>query len=121
MPSPTNSYVRPRAPKTQPDVTYTGSADAIDITRGDIHILNRSGGVNAATLAAPTANTDDGRIIWIVNGTTQANTIEVAGGLGGSGGSHDIITFTNVVASNATLRAYEGQWYLIGSYSASVA
>ena len=121
MPSPTNSYVRPKSPKTQPDVTYTGSADAIDITRGDIHVLNRSGGVNAATLADPTANTDDGRVIWIVNGTTQANTITITNGLGGSGGSHDIITFTNVAAANVTLRAYEGSWYLIGSYLAAVA
>ena len=121
MPSPTNSYVRARAPKTLPDVTYTGSTDAIDITRGDIHIINRTGGVNATTLADPTANADDGRVIWIKNGTTQANTITITNGLGGSGGSYDVITFTNVTAANITLRAYEGSWYVVGSHLAAIA
>lgn len=121
MSTPTNSYVRAKAPKQKPATTYTGSADAIDITRGDIHILNRSGGVNAATIAAPTDETDDGREIWIKNGTTQANTLTVTGGLGGSGSSYDVITFGAVVAANATLRAYQGQWYLIGSHEATIA
>ena len=120
MSTPTNSYVRAKAPKQKPATTYTGSADDIDITRGDIHILNRTGGVNAATLAAPTDETDDGREIWIKNGTTQANTIDVSGGLGGSGGSYNLLTFGAIVAANVTLRAYQGQWYLIGQYETTV-
>lgn len=119
--STTNQYVRPRRQKLPPVVTYTGAADAIDITKGDIHVLARSGAADVATLADPTANTDDGRVIWIKNGEAQANTVTVASGLGGSGGSYDILTFTNVVASNVTLRAYQGYWYLVGQYGVTVA
>jgi hypothetical protein len=100
--------------------TYTGTADAIDISLGDVFILNHSGGINAATLADPAAG-DEGREIWIKNGTTQANTITIASGLGGSGGSYDVITLTNVVAANVLLRAFGTKWYIIGGHLAAVA
>ena len=119
--SATNSYVKRKAPKAEPVVTYTGSADAIDIAAGDYFVLNRSGGVNAATLAAPTTNVDDGRTIWIRNGTTQANTITITAGLGGSGGDYDVLTFAAVVAANVTLRAFGGAWYLVGQHGITVA
>ena len=120
MASPTNTYVRVRSPEKEPASTYTGSADALDISRGNLHILNRSGAVNAATLADPT-DTDEGRVIWIKNGTTQANTITISNGLGGSGGGYTVLTFTAVVAANVTLRAYGSKWYLIGSHLTAVA
>lgn len=121
MGSPTNSYIRPKPNyDREPANTYTGSADALDISRGDLHILNRDGGVNAATLADP-ADTDEGRVIWILNGAAQANTITITNGLGGSGGSYDVLTFTNVTAANVTLRAYNAKWYLVGNHLCSVA
>ena len=120
MASTTNARIRPRNPKKAPVQTYTGSADAIDITQGDLHILNRSGGVDAATLADP-ADEDEGRVIWIMNGAAQANTITITNGLGGSGGSYDVLTFTNVTAANVTLRAYNSKWYLVGQYLTAVA
>jgi hypothetical protein len=100
--------------------TLAGATDAIDVSLGDVFVINRSGAVNATTLANP-AVADEGRVIWIKNGTTQANTITVADGLGGSGASYDVITFTNVVAANVTLRAYGTKWYLVGSHLAAVA
>lgn len=118
--SATNTYVHPKNPKPLPVSTYTGSADAIDIARGDIHVLNRDGGVNAATLADP-AVADEGRVIWVLNGATQANTITITNGLGGSGGSYDTLTFTNVTAANVSLRAYNQKWYLVGQYLTAVA
>jgi len=106
---------------TTPTVTtYTGATDAIDISLGDMFILNRAGAVDAATLADPAAG-DEGRVIWIKNGTTQANTITITSGLGGSGASYDVLTFTNVVAANVTLRAYGTKWYLVGQYLTAVA
>ena len=114
-----NSYVRKRNPKPVPVATLTGATDAIDISIGDVFVLNRSGGVNAATLADPAA-ADEGREIWISNGTTQANTITITNGLGGSGSSYDLLTFTNVVAANVTLRAYNTKWYLVGQYLTTV-
>lgn len=118
--SATNSVIRPKVPKQVPVTTYTGSADAIDITRGDVHVLNRSGAVNSATLADPSASLDEGREIWVKNGTTQANTITITNGLGGSGGGYTTLTFLAVVAANATLRAYSGKWYLVGQYGITV-
>jgi len=106
-------------PKAEPVKELTGSADAIDISIGNIFVLNRSGAVNSATLAAPAA-ADEGRVIWVVNGTTQANTITITAGLGGSGGSYDTLTFTNVVAANVSLRAYNEAWYLVGQYGITV-
>jgi hypothetical protein len=120
MASPTNSYIRRRPVDKEPVQTYTGATDAIDISRGDIHILNRSGAVDAATLAAP-ADGDEGRVIWIKNGTTQANTITISAGLGGSGGGYTALTFTAVVAANVTLRAYGQAWYIVGSHLTAVA
>lgn len=120
MASPTNAYIRRRPNyRREPAVTYTGATDAIDISRGDIHILNRTGGVNAATLADP-ADSDEDRVIWIKNGTTQANTITITNGLGGSGASYDTLTFTNVVAANVTLRAYGQRWYMVGQYLTAI-
>jgi len=119
MSTPTNAYTRKRAPRDEPAQTYTGSADAIDISRGDIHILNRSGGVNAATLADP-AEADEGRVIWVKNGTTQANTITITNGLGGSGAGYTTLTFTNVVAANVLLRAYGAKWYMVGQHLTAV-
>lgn len=121
MGSPTNAYIRKRPNfRREPAVSYTGTADAIDIARGDIHILARSGGVNAATLAAP-ADGDEGRTVWIKNGEAQANTVTITAGLGGSGGDYDVLTFTAVVAANCTLRAYGSAWYLVGSQGVTVA
>jgi len=118
--STTQQYVRPRLLKQVPVATYTGATDAIDISRGDVHVINRSGAVNATTLADPDSVKDEGRIVWIVNGTTQANTITITNGLGGSGSSYDVLTFTNVAAANVTLRAYGGKWYLTGQYGITV-
>ena len=122
MASPTNSFIRkrPNNYRREPATSYTGSADAINITRGDIHILARSGGVNAATLADP-ADGDEGRIIWIKNGEAQANTITITNGLGGVGGAYDTLTFTNVLAANVTLRAYGSSWYIVGSHLVTAA
>lgn len=117
--SATNTYVKRRQPKPEPVKTYTGSADAIDISIGDHFVLNRTGAVNAATLADPTNILDDGRTIWIRNGTTQANTITLVSGLGGSGSGYTVITFSPVTAANVTLKAYGGVWHRVASYLAT--
>ena len=121
MASPTNTFIRRRPVKKAPVTTLTGSTDAIDISLGDIFIINRTGAANATTLASP-ADEDEGRVIWIQNGTTQANTITVAEGLGGNGagGSYDLLTFTNVTPANVILRAYNKQWWMVAQYLTAV-
>jgi len=99
---------------------YTGATDAIDISLGDVFVLNRSGAVDAATLAPPAAG-DNGRVIYILNGAAQANTITITEGIGGSGASYDVLTFTNVVGGCATLIAYNAHWHMAGQYLVAVA
>ena len=118
--SATNTYIKRSPPPPVPVVTYTGSADAIDIAIADNFVLNRSGAVDAATLAAPVTVADDGREIWVRNGTTQANTITISAGLGGSGAGYTLLTFLAVVAANVRLRAYAGKWYLVGQFGITV-
>jgi hypothetical protein len=76
--------------------------------------------VDAATLAPPTDVLDDGREIWVRNGTTQANTITITEGLGGSGAGYQILTMLAVVAANVHLRAYGAHWYMVGQYGITV-
>lgn len=100
--------------------TLTGATDAIDISLGDIFVLARAGAADAATLAAP-ATGDNGRVIHIFSGTAFAHTITIANGVGGAGGTDDVITFTNRVAASITLKASAGAWYVVGSYLAAIA
>jgi len=88
---------------------------AITIKSGVARIAKTVAGVVAATLADPTATTDDYKILMIVNAQTQANTVTSATSFGGGGGSYDVATFTNVVGATLTLMAYQGKWYVIGT------
>jgi hypothetical protein len=100
--------------------TYTGATDAIDISLGDIFMLSRAGAADAATLAAPAVG-DNGRIIHIFSGTAFAHTITITAGIGGAGGTDDVITFTNRISAAITLFAHAGAWYVIGSNLAAIA
>jgi hypothetical protein len=114
----TNTYVQPKRIKERPIQTLTGASDAIDFSKGDVFILNRTSAVNSSTLAVPISYKDDWRRLMIINGTTQQNTITVASGLGGS--AHATITFAATVDCNVILQAYKGYWYVIGGYGATV-
>ena len=114
----TNTYVHPKRIKERPIQTLTGATDAISFSKGDVFIINRSGAVNQTTLAVPVAWTDDWRQLWIVNGATQANTITVASGLGGS--AKATITFANTLDANVLLQAYGGYWYVIGGNDVTI-
>jgi len=104
--------------ESSPMTVITGDG-AIDITLGDWFRLTK-GSAAAITLADP-KQADNGRQIVIVSGSAQAHTITVAGGIGGAGGSDDVITFTNRIAASVTLKAINGSWYVIGSYLAAIA
>lgn len=87
---------------------------AITVKSGVCIIAKTVAGVVAATLADPTATTDDYKQLTIINGQTQANTILSASSFGGGGGGVDLATFANVVGNTLTLMAYQGKWYVIG-------
>jgi hypothetical protein len=96
-----------------PVTVYSGAADAITIP--GTAILARSGAVDAATLAAPVALQDDGKMLRIFNGTTQANTVTTPSGkiLDGTSSAKDKITFAAYAGGCITLFAYAGYWYVI--------
>jgi hypothetical protein len=111
-------YIRPKVnvrDLRRPTLTYDGSTDAIDISGGDIHVLNNSGGVNNVTLASPGVY-DEGREIWIINGNTSQNTITVENGVGGAGASEDVLTFGATPAANVRLSARGQKWYIVARY-----
>lgn len=96
--------------KLPTQVISVAGPTAITLKSGVV-LLTRSGGAAAATLAAPTAGTDDGKILHVVATTAQAHTVTIANGLSGGGASADVGTFGGAVADRVSLVAYNGAWY----------
>jgi len=93
---------------------------AIGIKQG-LAALTKAG-VAAMTLAAPTAGTDDGKILRIVATTANAHTVtQTTPGLNNLGTSGDVATFGGAVGDSLTLVAYNGIWYILGKTNVSVA
>jgi len=82
---------------------------AITIKSGLV-VLTKAG-VAAMTLAAPTAGTDDGKILHIVATTANAHTVTIANGLSGAGAAADVGTFGGAVGDRVSVIAYNGIWY----------
>lgn len=94
---------------------------AITVTSGVCVIAKTVAGVVAATLADPTATTDDYKRLIIINGQAQANTVTSASSFGGGGSTKDVATFGNVIGNTLELLAYQGKWYVLGNYGATLA
>lgn len=94
---------------------------AITIKNGVVLIAKTVAGVVAATLANPTAGTDDFKRLLIISNQAQANTVTITGGLGNGGGGEDVITFSGVVGDCIELVAYGGYWYDTGGHQNTVA
>jgi hypothetical protein len=92
---------------------YTGAADAIAYP--GTALINRSGAVDACTLATPTPGTDDGKVIRIVNGAAYANKVTTAANKinDGTSSTKDTITFAAYAGASIKLMAYNGMWYVI--------
>lgn len=84
---------------------------AITVKEGTI-FLNKAG-VLAATLAAPTATTDDGKVLTIVALTGNAHTVtQTTPGFNNGSTASDVATFGGAVGDSFTVRAYQGIWYV---------
>lgn len=92
---------------------------AINIKEGVV-TLDKAG-VLAATLANPTAGTDDFKRLSIVSLTAQAHTVTVTGGFGNGGGGEDIATFSGAIGDGIHLIAFGGFWYITGAHQVTVA
>jgi len=93
---------------------------AITVKNGVVKIAKTVAGVVAATLANPTAGTDDFKRLLIISNQAQANTVTVTGGFGNGGGGEDVLAFSGVVGDNVELVAYGGFWYITGGHQFTV-
>jgi hypothetical protein len=114
--------------------TTNANLDAIDAAvaggvalaaDGAIAILMGSGMITkgsaaALTLAAPTATTDDYKVLRIASTTAFAHVITCPQGFNGKGAS-GTATFAASKGSSVTLVAYQGQWYVSANVGATLA
>lgn len=97
-------------------------ADGAITAKNGVCVISKTvPGVVAATLADPTAGTDDFNRLTIINGTAHASTITSASSFGGGGAARDVATFGGAVGDTLSLLAYGGKWYVIGTFGATLA
>ena len=94
---------------------------AITVKNGICLIAKTVAGVVAATLADPTATTDDYKRLVIVSNQAQANTVTSASSFGGGGSGEDVCTFSGAVGDTLELMAYGGKWYVVGGHQFTIA
>ena len=93
-------------------IVLSGATDAIDPHNSGNYILTYAG-VDAATLAAPTAVIDDGKTITVSSGGAHAHTITATGLLKTGSANVNLATFAAYAGAGLTLRAYNGLWQVI--------
>jgi hypothetical protein len=76
--------------------------------------------VGAYTLAAPTATTHDGFVMYIVATFARAHVITFAAGKI-NGGANVTLTLGGAIGDGATLVAYQGVWWMVSAINATVA
>ncbi len=88
------------------------SADgAITIKQGVVVITKAS--ACAATIADPTATTDDFKTLTIISATAQAHTVTYATtGFNAGGSGTDVGTFGGAKGDGLVIVAYQGVWYI---------
>lgn len=85
----------------------TGATDAIPLTGGTVIVA--TAGVDAMTLATPTAGTNDGLRLTVISAGAHAHTITTAADK--INGGDDTATFAAAAGNSITLVAYQGIWY----------
>jgi hypothetical protein len=96
------------------------AAGPIAETSGCVTLAKTVAGIMAMTLANPTADTDDFKVLHILNAQAQANYVTCTGGFGNGGSSYDVATFGAAVGNTLTVMAYQGYWYVIGAYGCTL-
>lgn len=107
--------MRDQLDPTQIDVTvYTADGAIAPVTLGGLHILSKTSAI-AATLAAPTAGSDDGVQLILTAGTAFAHVVTATGLIqdGVTGGAKNTWTSAAFVGSSLHLIAYNGKWHVV--------
>lgn len=92
----------------------SGSTDAINPHIQANYIITTAG-VDAQTLAAPTAGTDDGIEIVLSSSTSNAHTLTATGLLQTGTASVNVATFAAQKGAGLTLKAYNAKWQVLAS------
>jgi hypothetical protein len=90
---------------------------AIPVDEGEFIVLTHASSPGAYTLAAPVPGNlpagDDGKELYIMNGSAVANVVTVSPVTGVVGGTYGTITFTSAaIGDGIVLKAYNGKWYV---------
>lgn len=93
-------------------IALAGATDAISPNLSGQYVVTTAG-VDAMTLAAPTAVVDDGKTIIVSSDTTNAHTITATGLLHTGTASVNVATFAAQKGAGLTLKAYNGKWKVI--------
>jgi hypothetical protein len=97
---------------TQPPVSLSGTTDAIPPHTSAFYMITTAG-VDACTLAAPTAGTDDGKIIDIYSSTANAHTVTATGLFQDGSTTTDKATFAARAGCGISLMAFNGKWIVL--------
>lgn len=92
----------------------SGSTDAVNPHIQANYIVTTAG-VDAMTLAAPTAGTDDGIELVISSDTSNAHTLTATGLLHTGTASVNVATFAAQKGAGVTLKTYNGKWKVLAS------
>jgi len=87
---------------------------------GCVTLAKTSAGVIHMILANPIADTDDFKVLHILNKQAQLNDITCTGGFGNGGTDYDVATMGAAVGNSLTVMAYQGYWYVIGAYGCTL-
>lgn len=98
---------------TKPQALSSGSP-AIPSHVGHTYVITK-GSIMAATLAAPTAGTDDGIEIQLSSSTAFAHTLTATGLLQTGTASVNVATFAAQAGAGLTLMAFNGKWIVLAS------
>jgi len=90
--------------------------------KSGVVLLTKADGAVAATLAAPTPTTDDGKILYIVSTTAQAHTITATTiGFNAADAAGDVATLGAAIGNGLVVVAYQGEWYVLANTNATIA
>jgi hypothetical protein len=95
-------------------IALSGSADAISPHTSGNYIITKAG-VDAMTLAAPTATVDDSKTIVISSSTLHAHTLTATNLLSTGGAAVSVATFAAYAGAGLTLKAYQGLWQVVAA------
>lgn len=91
------------------------------ITVQNALVVLSKAGAGAITIVAPSAGTQDGILIQVFSTTAQQHVITCASvGFNGAGSS-GTVTFGGAIGDGVTLRAYNGQWYVVVNTECAIA